>query len=145
MNSNLCSRFPLFSPPTPLHHLLVLFHLSKVKSWCRRLSRGVQQHVHLITSEQALGLAWGLPLPGCAWKTYKGRRPGGILIRCLNHFSVLLSTQRSTGCFPGSLWMCELLTICKPQTTHPKEETWSSHLSHIFHHCPELMAKSFFN
>ncbi len=37
-------------------------------------------------------------------KASKGRRPEGILIRCPNHLDWLLSTRRSSGSSPSSLW-----------------------------------------
>jgi len=53
----------------------------------------------------------GLFPVGPVWKTSKGRRRGGILIRWPNHLSGLLSTRRSSSSTPSSLRMSELLTL----------------------------------
>lgn len=44
-----------------------------------------------------LALSWGLLADECTWKTSRGRRPGGILIRCPNHLDLLVLTQRSSS------------------------------------------------
>ena len=51
------------------------------------------------------GVSSQLDMPG---KTSKGRQPGGILIRCLNHFNWLLLSQRSSGSTPRPHQMSKL-------------------------------------
>lgn len=48
------------------------------------------------------GLPGGVLPVRRAGKTFKGRRPGGILIRCPDHLNWLLSTQRKSG--KGQPW-----------------------------------------
>ncbi|KAK0132387.1 hypothetical protein N1851_032752 [Merluccius polli] len=55
----------------------------------------------------------GLLPVGRALNTSPGRRPGGILTRCLSHLIWLLSTQRSSGSTPSYSRMTELLTLEK--------------------------------
>lgn len=56
------------------------------------------------------------------WNASKVRCLGGILIKCLNHFSWLLLTPKSSGSTPGSLWMSVLLTLFLTKPSHSSEE-----------------------
>lgn len=99
-------------------------HLSSVGSrWLSRVfltsissksSWGIHRHFHsrwdILSLQWVLGLPWGLLPVGHARKPSKGRHPGGILNRCWNHLSWLLSTITSTGFTPSSLGMLELFT-----------------------------------
>ncbi len=107
---------------------------------------GIPQHSQA-SVEWFLHLDLGLPqgfLPAwCAWNTSIGRRPGGILTRCLNHLSWLFSTQRSCGYTPSPLeddWTFHL--IPKEDASHPPDESRFSRLypqSHSFDHDPSFM------
>ena len=64
--------------------------------------------------------SWVYPLVllpvGRARNTSLGKRPSGILIRCLNHLNWLLSTQRSSGSTLSPSRMAELLSLSVRET-----------------------------
>lgn len=69
-----------------------MFHTSKLQPGVKYIVESLQR---------VLGLGQGL-IPVGAWKTSKGKDPGGILIRCSNH-QPLLSTQQRLETLPGRL------------------------------------------
>ena len=75
---------------------------------------------------------WGMP------KTPpRGRRPEGILTRCLKHLDWLLSTRRSS-----SSTLCFLLYTSTAERSHAAKETYFGRLysrSHSFEHYPEVI------
>lgn len=51
----------------------------------------------------------GVPLLGCAWKTSRESCPGGILIKCYNYLSWILSMHRRSSSHSSFLWMMDIL------------------------------------
>lgn len=103
--------------------------------------------------QNALGLPWGLCLVGRVWKASKWRRPGGILIRCMNHLPVkethyghLWLQPHSSGHYlklktmsgnwdvdrPGHLWLQAQLTLHQYSQVPirvPRRQTWRCRLT----------------
>ena len=109
-----------------------------------RILRCSQARKDQLSLQRVLSLPGGLLPIGQAWKISKGRWPRGILIRCPNSFSWLLSMQKSSGSAPSLLWTVELLTLSQrlsPATLWKKKTKHFSHLYlwlHSFGHYPDL-------
>jgi len=79
--------------------------------WHSNFFWGIPRRCQAVRDIKPLRRVLSLPLDrfptGRTWTTSKGRRPGGILIRCPNHLSWLLLMWGRSGSTSGSLQMPE--------------------------------------